>query len=260
MILRRWNSHFHSKLEASRCCPDVVANLYVFTWTFTWHLTKIHWLWSGCPPCFWCYNEFIARAFWGTIVFISYGFLLPWMLVLCKSPFSGGYFLIWQLADLFPFFCILQTGFFHRRAWETSTWLCVLVNLKATAGGPAWDNRFLFFISSIVEASLHGAFYCIGSGYNTLWSRLVCQPIRGVHGSNRIPAGCNTSVYWFGFHLMWVIITLFLTGICDALVVPAFYRLGFSIKCYILGILLVRLFDRPAVLHLDKVSDSAGAM
>ena len=43
----------------------------------------------------------------------------------------------------FPF-CILQTGFFHCRVWETSMWIGVLVNLKATAGGPVRDSRFLF--------------------------------------------------------------------------------------------------------------------
>ena len=58
--------------------------------------------------------------------------------------------------------------------------------------------------------------------------------------------GCYTSDYWLGFDVGF---HLLLTGISDALVVPSFYRLGFSIESYSLGILLVRLFERPAILR-----------
>ena len=108
----------------------------------------------------------------------------------------------------------------------------------------------------------NGTFYFIGTGRNTLWSGLVCQPIRGVHGSNRLSSWLQH--FW---PLVWLPFDTgnhypILTEICDALEVDSFYGLGFSIACYILGILLVRLllWTSSNILHLDRVSDSVGAM
>ena len=141
----------------------------------------------------------------------------------------------------------------------------MLVNWKATAGGPAWIAGFCFRFGSH-QLNCCGKFkrHLLLHRYRSQYSliRVVCQPIRGVHGSNRLSSWLQH--FW---PLVWLPFDAgnhypILTEICDALEVDSFYRLGFSIVCYILGILLVRLllWTSSNILHLDRVSDSAGAM
>ena len=77
---------------------------------------------QGWPPWFWCYKDFIARAFWGTIVFISCRFSASLDGGSMRVPFLWKSFYVWQCGrTLFPTCCILQTGFCHCRVWGTST-------------------------------------------------------------------------------------------------------------------------------------------
>ena len=77
---------------------------------------------QGWPPWFWCYKDFIARAFWGTIVFISCRFSASLDGGSMRVPFLWKSFYVWQCGrTLFPTCCILQTGFCPLQSLGTST-------------------------------------------------------------------------------------------------------------------------------------------
>ena len=69
----------------------------------------------------------------------------------------------------------------------------MLVNLKATAGGPVRDSRFLFsgWLASLQLLSQVGMAPSAYVPVAILRLGSVCQPMRGVQHSTEFPAGCN---------------------------------------------------------------------
>lgn len=166
------------------------------------------------------------------------------------SPLSAEVilFLFDSLADLFSFsafyrlrFSTAEFGRHRRDSVCLSIWRQQLVVLLGIA-------VFVFDLagtSSIVGASLHGAFYCIGSGSNWIYSWL--QHFWVWFGYHR----CGLSSPYFNWE-QWCLGGAFVLqdGFCHRMSLP--WRTH--------GGTLFYLFYRPTVSHLDRVSDSAGAL